>query len=79
MQKVSMIQTGFYSAILIAAAANIRVRRTHDKELMEIPLGQKLKQHTGRLLLDNHAKEADHVRMLKLSQHGSLLQQKPDK
>lgn len=78
MQKVSMIQAGFYSAILITAAANVRVGWTHDQKLVEVPLWQKLEQHAGRLLLGNHTDKTDHVWVLELCQHGGLLQQKTD-
>lgn len=43
MKEVSMIQAGFHCAVLIAAAAYIRVRRAHYEELMEVPLRKKLK------------------------------------
>lgn len=79
MQEVSMIQAGLHSAVLIAAASNIRVWGTHDEELVEVALGQKLKQHTDRLLLDHHAQQTHHVRVLQLRQHCDLLMWKHNK
>lgn len=61
-----MIQAGFYSTIFITAAANIRVRRAHDEELMEVALGQKLKQHTDGLLLGHHAQQTNYTGVLQL-------------
>lgn len=68
-----MIQAGFHRAILITAAADVRVRGTHDEELVEVALGQKLKQHADGLLLGDHTKQAHQVGVLKLGQHRSLL------
>lgn len=56
MQEVSMIQAGFHGAIFITAAANVRVWRPHDEEFVEVTLGQKLKEHTDRLLLGHYTK-----------------------
>lgn len=73
MQEVSMIQAGFHSAVLIAAAADVRVWRTHDEELVEVALGQKLKQHADGLLLRHHTQQAHHVWVLQLCEHCDLL------
>lgn len=72
-QEVPVIQAGFHSAILITAAPDIRMWRTHDEELVEVALGQKLKQHADGLLLGHHTQEAHNVWVLELGQHGSLL------
>lgn len=64
MQEVAMIQAGFNRAILVTAAANIRVWRTHDEELVEVALRKKLKQHTDWLLLGHHTQQAHHVGVL---------------
>lgn len=68
-----MIQAGLDCAVFVAAAANIRVRRSHDKELVEIPLWQELKQHADWMFLGNHTQQANHVRMLQFSQDRRLL------
>ena len=73
MQKVAVIQAGFHSAVFVTAAADVRVRGTHDEELVEITLWQELKQHTDRLLLGDHTQQTHHVGMLQLSQHRGLL------
>lgn len=73
MQKISMIQAGFHRAVFIAATADVWVWRTHDEELVEVTLGQKLKQHADRLLLGNHTHQAHQVGVLKLGQHCGLL------
>lgn len=65
-QEVSMIQTGFHCPVLITAAADVRVRRAHDEELVEVTLGQKLKQHADGLLLSHHTQQAHHVWVLQL-------------
>lgn len=59
-----MIEAGFHCAVLIAAAANIRVWRAHDEELVQVALRKKLKQHTDGLLLGHHPEQAHHVWVL---------------
>lgn len=68
-----MIQAGLHRAVLIAAAAHVRMRRAHDEELVQVPLRQELEQHAHGLLLGDHAQQAHHVRVLQLRQRGRLL------
>lgn len=74
MQEVAMVQGGLHGAVLVTAAADVRVGGTHDEELVEVSLGQELKQHADRLLLGHHAQEAHHVRVLELRQHCNFLE-----
>ena len=73
MQEVSVIQAGLHRAVLVAAAADVRVRRAHDEELVEVTLGKELKQQADGLLLGHHAQQAHHVGVLQIGQHGRLL------
>lgn len=73
MQEVAVIQAGLHRAVLIAAAADVGVRRAHDEELVKVSLGEELKQHTHRLLLRHHAQQTHHVGVLQLCQHCGLL------
>lgn len=73
MQEVSVIQGGLDGAVLVTAAAHVRMRGTHDEELVEVSLGQELEQHADRLLLGHHSQETHHVRVLELRQHRGFL------
>lgn len=73
MQEVAVIQAGFDRPVLVTAAADVRVRRAHDEELVEVALGQELKEHADRLLLGHHTQEAHHVWVLELRQHRHFL------
>lgn len=73
MQEVSVIQGGLHRAVLVTAAAHVRVWGAHDEELMEVPLGEELKQHADGLLLGHHTQQTHHVRVLELRQHCSFL------
>lgn len=68
-----MVQAGLDCSVLIAAAAHVRMRGTHDEELVEVALREELEQHADGLLLGHHSQQAHHVWMLKLRQHCSLL------
>lgn len=72
-QEVSMVQAGLNSAVLIAAAADVRVWRAHDQELMEISEWEELEEHAHRLLLCHHAQETHNIRMVELCKYRSLL------
>lgn len=69
-----MIQGGLDGAVLVTAAADVRVGRTHDEELVQVSLGQELKQHADGLLLGHHTQETHHIRVLELCQHCSFLE-----
>lgn len=71
-----MIQAGFHCPVFVAAAADVRVRRAHDEELVEVALRQELEQHADGLLLSHHTQHAHDVRMLQLRQDSRLLQRK---
>lgn len=73
MQEVAMVQGGLDGSVLVTAAADVRVGRTHNEELVEVPLGQELKQHADGLLLGHHTQQTHHVRVLELRQHCSFL------
>lgn len=73
MQEVSVIQGGFDGSVLVAAAAHVRVGGAHDEELVEVSLGQELKEHADGLLLGHHAQETHHVRVLQLRQQRRFL------
>jgi len=68
-----VVQAGLHRAVLVAAAADVGVRRAHDEELVEVAEGQELKQHADGLLLHHHAQQAHHVGVLQLGEHRRLL------
>jgi hypothetical protein len=66
-QEVSVVQDGLDGPVLITTTAHVRVRRTHDEELMEVPLVQELKQHADRLFLGHYPQNTHHIVMVQLS------------